>query len=280
MKISRRRFLKTAFLGVGGLALTDGLAIERRWLSFDTIQISLPGLGKNFDGFRIAHLSDFHYPNWISDGHIARALQMAADFDPDIIVLTGDFVHSPHVARDLTVMPFAHLYKSVKARYGVFAVLGNHDYWLNSSAVRAELSKTPIQVLMDEATIVTRGGDRLAIVGVDDYWEGGLDFEKAFTQIPIDVPRILLQHNPDLAEELPEQYRVDLQLSGHMHGGQIKIPFGPALILPSKYGNKYREGLVHGPRYPVYITRGIGVSSIPLRIFCRPQVSGLILRSA
>ncbi len=277
--ISRRKLIARGIAGLAGLTFVDGIAVERKWLSFQTVEIPLKRLPRSFDGYRIAQLSDFHYPNWITPDFIGNTLEMAYDFKPDLIALTGDFVHAASTDRASEVPDIASLFAKVHAPDGVFGVLGNHDYWLNADGVKAQLAKTPVRLLENESVILKRCGDSLAILGLPDLWEGPIHFERAFSPIPKDMPVVLLQHNPDLAEVFPAQYKVDLQLSGHTHGGQIRIPFGPALILPSKYGNKYREGLVQGPSHPVYVTRGVGVSSIPLRIFCRPEVTGLILRS-
>jgi predicted MPP superfamily phosphohydrolase len=206
---------------------------------------------------------------------------MAMDFKPDIIAMPGDFVHARNDG-DTThqdVPALGSVFAGFGAPDGVIGVLGNHDHWRNAEGVRRELSASPIRLIDNSRIVVTRGASSLALAGLGDLWEGELNFDSALGGLSGNVPVILLEHNPDLAETMPDGYRVDLQLSGHTHGGQVRIPFGPAPVLPSRYGNKYREGLVEGPRHRVYVTRGVGFSSpIPVRFFCRPEVTGITLR--
>ncbi len=126
--------------------------------------------------------------------------------------------------------------------------------------------------------MIERNGARLAVGGVGDMWEGIVDVTRAFRDIPANVPRILLSHNPDLAEELSPGIRVDLQISGHTHGGQVRIPFGPAIQVPSRYGDKYSSGLVQGKSHRVYVNRGIA-SNHGVRFCCPPEVTGITLRT-
>ncbi|MGI8923617.1 MAG: metallophosphoesterase [Fimbriimonadales bacterium] len=281
--ISRRTLITRGLVAAAGLSVLDAILVEPRWLALETVEVPIEDLPAPFDGYRIAQLSDFHYPNCISEGFICKAFALTAEFNPDIIALTGDFVHSyDRAERDSLPTPsLTGVLAGASAPDGVIGVLGNHDHWFGASGVRAELLKTAVKLLENENLVVRRGSDSIAFSGLGDFWEGEIDLDRTLGALPPHMPRIVLQHNPDLAEVFPAGYRVDLQLSGHTHGGQIRVPFGPAPLVPSKYGNKYRQGLVQGPRHPVYISRGIGVSSpIPLRFWCRPEVSGIILRAA
>src|SRR5437762_14348552 len=117
---------------------------------------------------------------------------MAYDFNPDLIALTGDFVHAKSTDRVGKVPDIASLFAKVRAHDGVFGVLGNHDYWLNPGGVKAELVKTPVRLLENESVILKRGGDSLAVLGLPDFWEGPIDFARAFSSIPEDMPTVLL----------------------------------------------------------------------------------------
>ena len=205
-------------------------------------------------------------------------------FKPDLVAVPGDFVHSWDFlwGKRHALPSFRGYFDALAAPDGVLGVLGNHDHWLDAVEVRRELHEnTPVRLLEGPPHLIQRQGETIAIVGLDDLWQKDLDFDGAFKGLPEGVPRILLQHNPDLAEEMPAGFRVDLQLSGHTHGGHIRVPFGPALIIPSKYGNIFREGLVQGRRHRVFVTRGVG-SATPFqaRFCCRPEVSGILLRTA
>lgn len=278
--ITRRKFLKTAVFGGLALSAIDAFAVEPRWLDVTHTTIPIQGLGPDLDGYRIALLSDFHLPV-SSKKLVHRALAYAAEFSPDLIAMPGDFVDGKYKPAHQIPMPdFRGFFDSAKARDGVVGTLGNHDHWIDAEGVRDRIHRdTPIRLVENEHILVQRGRSALAVGGVGDMWEGITMPATAFAGVPEDVPRILLSHNPDYAEDMIEDVRVDLQLSGHTHGGQIRVPFGPALRVPSSYGNKFREGLVEGKRHRVYVTRGV-VSMKHARFFCRPEVSCLTLRSA
>jgi predicted MPP superfamily phosphohydrolase len=283
-RFSRRKFIAGALFACAGLAVgADAIAFEPKRLKAEKLRFPIGGLGKSFDGYRIAFLSDFHYPNCIDDDFILRAFRMAKSFGPDLIVLGGDFIHcaSREYRPGRPVPDLSGAFGQLSAPDGVVAVLGNHDHWFNAPGIREALRPLRIELIENRHLAIERGGSKLAIVGTGDFWEGEIELPSAFAGIAPETPRILLQHNPDFAEVFPAGYRVDLQLSGHTHGGQVCVPLGPALILPSRYGSKYRAGLVQGPRHPVYVTRGIGVSSpIPLRFCCPPEVTLIELTTA
>lgn len=255
----------------------DSVFVEPRTLRVETVTIPMPGLSAAFDGYRIALLTDFHYPRWIRPDLIRRAIALGNYFQPDLMAFTGDFFDLPHAPQVPDITGF---YDQAKAKDGVVGVLGNHDHVLNADLVRSALAaKTPIRLIENQSLLVERGGQALAVGGVGDLWHGVVDPERAFANVAPEVPRILLSHNPDLAEEMQPNVRVDLQLSGHTHGGQIRIPFGPALLVPSRYGNKFSQGLVQGKRHRVYTSRGLCTVRW-VRFWCPPEVTHITLRAA
>jgi predicted MPP superfamily phosphohydrolase len=280
-RISRRRLIKWAVGTLAAGTLVNSFALEPRRIKLERATVRIEGLGDSFKGYKIGVLSDFHIPHFVSVEYVQRAIRLLSDQKPDIVLLPGDFCNSKGffgLDKDVPVPELSSFLDGIEAPDGVFGVLGNHDYWLNAQGVTEALQRTPVRLLHNENVTIRRGSQELAIVGTPDLWEDDIDLETAFEGIPSATPRILLQHNPDFAEEFPDGYRVDLQISGHTHGGQVRIPFGPALILPSKYGNKYREGLVQGPKHRVYITRGVGMSStLPVRFCCPPEATLLEL---
>jgi predicted MPP superfamily phosphohydrolase len=287
---SRRRFLTTsARVATGAAAATLGwsLLAEPRW--FDVTRRTFPvrGLHPELDGFRLVQLTDIHLGPFLSLGYVESVVRAANALGPDLIALTGDYVHdSPAYVRPV-VAALAHL----KATAGVVGVLGNHDWWEDGLLTQQEFRRAGIPLvdnarlfLTPDRTIVdnpsdARGG--VCLAGVGDLWENRPRYDDALGGVPSDMPRLLLSHNPDVAEErglTRGGYRVDLMLSGHTHGGQIRLPGLGTPVLPSRYGQKYASGLVQGPACPVYVSRGIGMAILPLRFRVRPEVTVIELR--
>lgn len=274
-KVSRRKFLKVVSAIAAG-TFVDGFWREPRSLRFEAHEVGIRGLGKQFDGYRIALLSDFHLPAKADLALMRAAITFANAFNPDLVALPGDFVHKTYSG----VPDFTDYFVGLRARDHIVGTLGNHDHWVDADRVRQNLrTKTKIQLIENCHLIVERGANKLAIGGVGDLWHGVVDLHKTFEGVDSTTPRILLSHNPDFAEEAPREVRVDLQLSGHTHGGEVRFPLGPAPIIPSNYGQKFREGFCKGKAHRVYVTRGIATVS-RFRLCCPPEVTGLILRAA
>jgi predicted MPP superfamily phosphohydrolase len=273
------RFSRRALLQIAATALATGTAVEAfalepHRLIFQTVEVPIQGLPDAFDGYRISLLSDFHFPLWSSAETIRQAVALANAFQPDLMTLPGDFVDK----RVKTIPSLSGLFDAARAKDGIVGTLGNHDHLADAAGVRRAIAdQTPIRLIDNQALIVERGGHALAVGGVGDLWEGIVMPERAFAHIAPETPRILLSHNPDLAEEMSVKIRVDLQLSGHTHGGGVCLPGGIAPILPSLYGQKYRAGLVQGRSHRVYVTRGV-CSVWHNRLFCPPEVTGITLR--
>lgn len=277
-KLSRRKVLKRG-LALGGLLLAgDAFGIEPEWLQVERIQIPLPGLGPAFDGYRIALLSDFHWPRFVSRAVLDAAIDLALAFDPHLIAVPGDLCDN---APTFDLPSLRGLFDRLQAPDGVVGTLGNHDHKIRDvAALRREIAnETPIRILDNAHRVIRRGDARLVLGGVGDLMYGVVDPLAAFAGAPAGVPRLLLSHNPDVAEIWRWPTRVDLQLSGHTHGGEVRLPFGPAPFSGSLFGQKYRAGLVQGPHHRVYVTRGV-CSTHHVRFFCRPEVTYLTLRTA
>ncbi|HLJ54963.1 MAG TPA: metallophosphoesterase [Chthonomonadaceae bacterium] len=276
-QIGRRALLKRVAAGLASAAAIDAFGIEPRMLQLVRREVPIAGLHPAFDGYRIALLSDMHYPRWISPELLRHSIRVAKSVQPDLMAFCGDLFDIRGMRRLPSV---AGLYDESAARDGVIGVFGNHDYGLPIESVRREvMESTPICLVENTHFMLDRGGGALAIGGVGDLWEGVVNPHVAFEGVPPDVPRIMLSHNPDVAEETSRRVRVDLQLSGHMHGGQLRLPFGPALRLPSRYGSKFSQGLVQGWSHRVYITRGLCTVGW-MRFACPPEVTCIVLRSA
>jgi predicted MPP superfamily phosphohydrolase len=171
----------------------------------------------------------------------------------------------------------------LKAPLGVFAVLGNHDFWSGPKAtakISHGLEHIGVRVLRNEAVPLEREGQSLYVIGVDDYWEHSYSLTKALQGVPAEACQILLSHNPDVNENIVSSRNpIDFVISGHTHGGQIVLPFVGAPYLPSPFGQKYRAGLIRDGERQTYVSRGLGVFFVPFRLNCPPDVSVLVLRA-
>ena len=258
-------------------AAVDAFMIEPERLVFERVDIPIWNLPEPFDGYRIAILADLHYPRWTGVESIHQAVALANSFEPDLLAIPGDICDKVRHQR-APIPNLSGLFDPARAPDGIVGVLGNHDHWFHAESIRRELARnTPVRLIENTSFCVERAGELLAVGGVGDLWDGIVAPERAFAGVPAHVPRILLSHNPDLAERMRADVRVDLQLSGHTHGGQVCLPFGPAIKVPSRYGNRFRAGLVRGKRHRVYISRGVA-SAHHLRLFCPPEVTGITLR--
>jgi len=250
--------------------------IEPRWIEVVRIDVALPGLGAAWAGATVALLSDSHRGPVVESSYLDHVVERTNGLEPDIVLLLGDYVHRGGRYIASGIAPFAKL----SAKEGVYAVLGNHDHWDGRDATLQALSKARIPVMTNRATTLARRGDRLAVGGVGDFMEDVQLPQVAFRGVGESTPRIVMSHNPDYAEDLPESVRADLMVCGHTHGGQVRVPGFGAPVVPSRYGRKYERGLVQGPRCPVYVTRGVGTISPPVRFMCRPEITLIRLEVA
>ncbi|MBA3692114.1 MAG: metallophosphoesterase [Acidobacteria bacterium] len=244
---------------------------EANTLTTEKINITLKRLPKNLDGFRIVHLSDIHHSPFTSLEHITRAVEIANSLEPDMFVLTGDFVshESKYIA------PMAKVMGTLKSEFGTFACLGNHDHWTDAKLVTNYLRGENITVLINEGFRFVERGASFWLCGVDDYMVGQTDLRSALRGSFPDEMKILLAHNPKILYRAARA-SVDLMLSGHTHGGQVKIRNEEKRILPRR---KFASGLYRRKGTQVYITRGIGTVVLPVRFGCPPEVSLIELHS-
>ena len=285
--VTRRRLLLSgagvvAAGGIAGYAMS--VATRRYEITHRTIPIR--GLPPELAGLRIVQLTDIHHGPWIPLPHVRAVVAATNALDADLVLLTGDYVHRSAVYIDPVVAALAGL----RARVGVLGVLGNHDWWESASATRKAFTDAHIPLIDNTRRFVTTdrtlAGDAatgLCIAGVGDYYEDQQLYRDALGGVPEAMPRLLLSHNPDVAEDpefIRSALRVDLMLSGHTHGGQIRIPLLGSPFVPSRYGEKYARGLVQGPACPVFICRGVGHSVLPARFGVAPEVAVLTLQPA
>lgn len=198
---------------------------------------------------------------------------------PDLVVLLGDFVIQG-VAGGRFVPPetIARHLRRLEAPRGVYAVLGNHDWWLDAPRVRKAFESAGIRCLEDAAVPVPHGSGTFWLVGISDFMEGPHDLPRALQPLVDDAPAIAITHNPDVFPAIPS--RVCLTLAGHTHGGQVAFPLAGRPIVPSKYGQRYAIGHVHEQGKQLFVTAGIGTSIIPVRFRVPPEIVLLTVQGA
>jgi predicted MPP superfamily phosphohydrolase len=256
----------------GNLSQTARNALnEAETLTVEQVTIRLERLPKNLDGFRVVHLSDIHHSPFTDLAHITRAVEMSNELKPDMFVLTGDFVsHEPEY-----IAPVAEVLGRLESEFGTFACLGNHDHWTDAELVTSCLRAANIRVLINEGFRFTARGAALWLCGVDDYMVGKTDLRAALRGSFPDEMKMLLAHNPKILYRAARA-SVDLMLSGHTHGGQVKLRDDEKRILPRR---KFANGLYRRKDTQVYITRGIGTVVLPVRYGCPPEITVIELRA-
>lgn len=265
---------------IGSISLAAGsifyaTKIEPSWLEISSISLILPRLHPVFDNYRIVHISDIHMGTWINRHRFAKIVKSVNMLYPDLIVITGDFV------TDLSHTIVADLYcnlSKLRSKDGVFAVLGNHDYWSNPKTIRQILEISDIIELPNKVHTLKRGDENLNIVGVDNYWENKALLREVLCKFRENEAAILLAHEPDFAVISAKTNRFDLQLSGHTHGGQVILPKIGPIVLP-KYGRKYPAGLYQIDKMLLYTNRGLGTGHPKIRFNCRPEIAMLTLHA-
>jgi predicted MPP superfamily phosphohydrolase len=284
-QVSRRSLLIGAMYGIGGLALYAG-EFERHWLEVVHKDIAVRGLSSDIDGLRVAQLSDIHLDEFTEPFLLRQAVDEINRARPDVVLLTGDYVSSEVLPPRLTVEAAWQCGKLLgqlecKRRYAIF---GNHDIWAGEQHVGDALQFNGITVLRNSYLPFERGTGRIWLAGLDDPVCGQPDPDRAIPPSIRNIatePVLLMCHAPDYVDELQKHtagQAVSLVLSGHSHGGQIRLPFiGPLRLPPG--GRKYVEGLFQVGKTQLYVNRGIGSVGVPFRFDCRPEITVFTLRS-
>lgn len=283
-KIDRRRFLAAGLMSAAGLALYSG-EVARHWVELIERDVQLAGLPEALHGLRIAQISDIHFEEYTEAFFLRHVVHRINRLKPDVVVLTGDFISIGPLGK-----PFAAeaIWKCAQVLAEldcpqVFAVLGNHDVDVDPGEVTRALSSQGVTVLNNSHAPIERGNHRLWMAGMVDIADckprPELAVPEAIRQQP-EEPVILLCHSPDYADQLlqkPVGQAIGLMLSGHTHGGQIRLPlFGP-LVTPI-HGRKYIHGLFHLGALQLYVNRGIGTVGVPFRFACPPEITVLTLK--
>ncbi len=276
---NRRDVLKASAASVTtiGLGVLGFGCAVRQSVEVSRIDVKLNDLPPGFDGLTIAQLTDIHHGFYTGLDYIHRCVEIVNNLQPDIIALTGDFTYGGKKY----IGPCAEVLSGLRARVGVYVVLGNHDYYVGASSVATALKTAGCSVLIDGLDRLELRGEKLWLAGTDDLYYGTTDIKKLLHDIPREAPRIVLAHNPDFIEEFAaKDQRVDLMISGHTHGGQIRFPMAGAPHVSSAYGQQYIIGLNRKDNTQIYTSRGIGTVLLPTRVDCPPEIVLLTLRTA
>ncbi len=290
--MNRRRFLKSIL----GLSLISGLGVSKGWsntfqsqICLETVPITLNRLPGAFKRFKIALLSDLHSSPIVSYEHLSHAARLARNENPDLVVLTGDFIgHTLRTSRNQIhefetkfLDNLVNALSVLKPKLGIYAVLGNHDFWsgpdVTNALVKTFEEKLKVQWLRNQHTQLNLGDDFITLLGVDDLWQRSFSLKRAMKGVDPKSTKILLSHNPEVNYRITPEYNIDLVLSGHTHGGQISFPFIGPPFHPGIRDQKYLRGLVHDENRKTYITRGVGHLIVPIRFNCPPEVTMLTL---
>ena len=289
---SRRRFLKAGLCGAAGLAFYSG-EIARHCIDVTHNDFFLRGLPAAFDGMRIAQISDIHLDDLTEPFFLRSVVSRLNQLKPDAVFLTGDFVTTAFRSRSgrgfgtrefaqESAWQCANILATLECK-ALYGVLGNHDFGAGATEVATALGDNGITMLRNASVPIERAGGRIWLAGVDDPMEGHPDPEQAIPESIRNVPNepvVLLCHAPDYADRLlrhPAGQAVDLMLSGHTHGGQVRFPFVPPMRLPP-LGRKYIEGSFQLGRLQLYVNRGIGTIGVPFRLNCPPEITVITLR--
>jgi predicted MPP superfamily phosphohydrolase len=273
-----RRFIGVASLCVASFALW-AFWLEPASLRNENHEIDLPSWPAGCDGLRIAVLADLHVGSPFNGlDKLARTVELTLRAKPDLILLAGDYGISGIIGgTKVSAEEIADGLRPLVAPLGVFAVLGNHDWWTGAPRMRRALESVGIPVLEDSSVVLDRDGCAFRLAGLSDYWEGRRNYRAALEKSSASMPTIALTHNPDAFPEIPKP--VDLMIAAHTHGGQVYLPLLGRLIVPSKYGQRYAIGhIVENGRH-LFVSSGLGTSIIPVRFLVPPEVSVLIIHS-
>ncbi|CAM3046427.1 metallophosphoesterase [Paenibacillus sediminis] len=271
-KISRRQFIRrslgAAALAAGAIGLYGSLW-ETKALEVTRLTLTFPKLPAVFHGMTIVHFSDVHLGFATGRRELERVVLQIEKARPDLICFTGDIVD--HEASEM--IDCMDLLSRLQAPFGKYAVLGNHDYDKNGEEVRMNLSEAGFKVLINENDRIVKDSDSIFIAGLNDGLLRVPRMDLASEGIPEDGFKILLMHEPDFADEA-DLYSIQVQLSGHSHGGQVRLPWIGALHTPQG-SHKYDQGLysIGNNGMKLYVNRGIGTTRLPIRLLCKPELT-------
>ena len=239
------------------------------------INITLPDLGKNFVNYRILNLTDVHLGQWVNPEYLSDLIDYVNTLNFDLATLTGDYFS---YVLDGYEDSLKDSFKKLKAKDGKFGVLGNHDHWMGAEKIRKLFKESDIVDLSNDVCVLSRGEDKLNLAGVDSSTVCADNLDKVLAKLD-DCPTVLLAHEPDFANESSQTGKIDLQISGHSHGGQFIIPKVETTPFRGPNSTKYPVGLYKIRDMMQYTSKGLGTNSFRIRINCNPEITIITLKS-
>jgi len=282
--ISRRRFLTlgAATAGSGVLSAADAFAFEPGYgLTVREWTVPHADWPRTASPLRIGIVTDIHAVEpWMPARRVGAIVERMNGLRPDLIVLLGDYVNALRLRFHSALVPVAEwtaALKELHAPLGVYAVLGNHDYWSGEiPAIRRSFEKAGIHLLENAAVRVNRGQDRLWVAGLGDELAQADDLAGTLRQIGDGAPALLLSHEPYVFKTLPN--RITLTLAGHTHGGQVYVPIIGRPAIPLKYAD-YAYGHIEENGRHMIVSSGLGLSGYPVRFLVPPEIAVVTLRN-
>ena len=281
----KKRTKRLFIIILAGVILLIYSSLETRWIKITHVTIESTDIPTSFDGIKIVFVSDIHHGASLSRARVKKLVQRINELHPDIIVLGGDYTSH----KEKYIKPVFDELQNLKSNYGVFGVLGNHDYFVNGKLTKKMMARNGIKMCNNKSYWLKIKQDSIKIGGVDDPDGSKPELDSTIHDVHRKDFCILITHRPEYIKQINSNL-VDLTLSGHTHGGQVTFfglwaPILPtenglwALLSLSKESQKYRYGLIHPkPNMQSYITSGIGTRFPHLRFFCRPEIAVLELK--